>query len=102
MVAPLVEYTPASAPGSGMFYTSDKLPMFKNNFFFGALRPGILVRVVLDGSKVVKQERVIADLGRIREVAQGPDGFLYFSTSNRDGRGRPADSDDRIFRIVPE
>jgi glucose/arabinose dehydrogenase len=102
MVAPLVEYSPASAPGSGMFYSGDKLPMFKNNFFFGALRPGILVRVVIDGVKVVKQERVIADLGRIREVAQGPDGLIYFSTSNRDGRGRAADSDDRIMRIVPQ
>ena len=101
MVSPLVEYSPAAAPGSGMFYSGDKLPMFKNNYFFGALRPGILVRVVLDGSKVVNQERVITDLGRIREVAQGPDGFLYFSTSNRDGRGRPAGEDDRIMRIVP-
>jgi glucose/arabinose dehydrogenase len=102
MVSPMVEYSPAAAPGSGMFYSGDKLPMFKGNFFFGALRPGILVRVVLDGSKVVKQEKVITDMGRIREVAQGPDGYLYFSTSNRDGRGRPAGQDDRIMRIVPE
>ena len=35
-------------------------------------------------------------MGRIREVAEGPDGYLYFSTSNKDGRGRPADNDDRI------
>jgi glucose/arabinose dehydrogenase len=102
MVPPIVEYSPASAPGSGMFYSGDKLPMFKGNFFFGALRPGILVRVVLDGSKVVKQERVVADMGRIREVAQGPDGFIYFSTSNRDGRGSRRSGDDRIMRIVPQ
>jgi len=102
MVSPLVEYSPASAPGSGMFYSGDNLPMFKGNFFFGALRPGILVRVVLDGAKVVKQERVVADMGRIREVAQGPDGFIYFSTSNRDGRGSPRSGDDRIMRIVPQ
>jgi glucose/arabinose dehydrogenase len=39
--------------------------------------------------------------GRIRDVAEGPDGFLYFSTSNRDGRGSPARDDDRIIRLVP-
>jgi glucose/arabinose dehydrogenase len=39
--------------------------------------------------------------GRIREVAEGPDGFLYFSTSNKDGRGSPAGDDDRIIRLVP-
>jgi len=39
--------------------------------------------------------------GRIREMAEGPDGFIYFSTSNRDGRGSPAKEDDRIMRIVP-
>jgi glucose/arabinose dehydrogenase len=39
--------------------------------------------------------------GRIREVAEGPDGFIYFSSSNRDGRGSPANDDDRILRLVP-
>ena len=38
---------------------------------------------------------------RIREVAEGPDGNLYFSTSNRDGRGDPAPDDDRILRVSP-
>jgi hypothetical protein len=39
--------------------------------------------------------------GRIREMEQGPDGFIYFSTSNRDGRGTAASEDDRIMRLVP-
>jgi aldose sugar dehydrogenase len=39
--------------------------------------------------------------GRIRDVAEGPDGAIYFSTSNRDGRGNPASDDDRILRLVP-
>ncbi|MDQ2987020.1 MAG: PQQ-dependent sugar dehydrogenase [Armatimonadota bacterium] len=101
MVAPLVEYSPASAPGSGSFYSGNRLPMFTGNYFFGALRPGILVRVVMDGAKVVNQERLVADMGRIREVTEGPDGNVYFSTSNRDGRGSPHSTDDRIMRIVP-
>lgn len=101
MESPLVEYTPASAPGSGRFYRGKALPMFTGNFFFGSLRGTCLVRVILDGRKVVRQERVVANLGRIREVCEGPDGAIYFSTSNRDGRGRPQDGDDRILRIVP-
>jgi glucose/arabinose dehydrogenase len=40
--------------------------------------------------------------GRIREIAEAPDGSIYFSTSNRDGRGDPTATDDRILRIVPE
>lgn len=102
MEAPLAEYTPASAPGSGSFYKGEKIGAFKGNYFFGSLRGTSLVRVVLDGRKVVNQERVIADMGRIREVQSGPDGALYFSTSNRDGRGRRQSGDDRIMRIVAE
>jgi glucose/arabinose dehydrogenase len=60
-----------------------------------------LIRVVLDGRRVVNQEDLAKDYGRIREVAEGPDGYLYFSTSNRDGRGKPASDDDRIMRLVP-
>jgi aldose sugar dehydrogenase len=57
---------------------------------------------VLDGRKVVSQENLFTGTyGRIREVAEGPDGFIYFSTSNRDGRGSPAKEDDRIMRMVP-
>jgi glucose/arabinose dehydrogenase len=75
--------------------------MFKGNFFFGCLRGERLIRVVLDGRRVVSQEDLVKDYGRIRDVAEGPDGYLYFSTSNRDGRGKPAPDDDRILRIVP-
>ena len=102
MEPPLVEYTPASAPGSGHFYRGKALPMFTGNFLFGGLRGSAIVRIVLDGRKVVKQERLVTGLGRIREVTEGPDGAIYFSTSNRDGRGRPQDIDDRIMRIVPD
>jgi glucose/arabinose dehydrogenase len=61
----------------------------------------MLIRVVLDGRRVLGQEGLVKDYGRIRDVAEGPDGYLYFSTSNRDGRGKPASDDDRILRIVP-
>ena len=99
--SPLIEYTPACAPASGMFYRGNAFPQFKGNFFFGCLRGERVIRVVLDGRRVVSQEDLLKDYGRIRDVAEGPDGFLYFSTSNRDGRGRPAKDDDRIVRLVP-
>lgn len=102
MESPLLEYTPAVAPASGMFYKGSVFPDFKGNFFFGNLRGETIIRVILNGRNVVAQERLLEDkLGRIREVAEGPDGFIYFSTSNRDGRGSPADTDDRVIRMVP-
>jgi glucose/arabinose dehydrogenase len=105
MEAPLLEYTPACAPASGMFYRGAQFPEFPNfrgNFFFGCLRGTRLIRVVLDGRRVVMQENLLAGkYGRIRDVAEGPDGYLYFSTSNKDGRGTPASDDDRIIRLVP-
>ena len=99
--SPLLEYTPACAPASGAFYRGSVFPQFKGNFFFGCLRGQRVIRVVLDGRRVVSQENLLQNYGRIREVAEGPDGYLYFSTSNRDGRGRPAEDDDRILRLVP-
>ena len=103
MEAPLLVYTPACAPASAAFYRGSQFPQFKGNFFFGCLRGVRLIRVVLDGRKGVRQEDLLSGkYGRIRDVAEGPDGYLYFSTSNKDSRGRPAGNDDRIMRLVPE
>lgn len=100
--SPLLEYTPACAPASGMFYRGAQFSNFRGNFFFGCLRGTRLIRIVLEGRRVVSQENLLAGkYGRIRDVAEGPDGYLYFSTSNKDGRGTPAADDDRIIRLVP-
>jgi glucose/arabinose dehydrogenase len=102
MEAPVLEYTPACAPASAMFYQGEAFSKFANNFFFGCLRGERIIRVVLDAGKVVSQENLLEKkYGRIRELAEGPDGFIYFSTSNRDGRGTPAGDDDRIMRLAP-
>jgi len=102
MEAPLLEYTPACAPGSGMFYRGEAFPNFRGNFFFGCLKGVRIIRVTLDGRRVVTQENLLeGQYGRIRDVTEGPDGYLYFSTSNQDGRGDPAADDDRIIRLVP-
>ena len=103
MEAPLLIYTPACAPASAAFYRGSPFAQFRGNLFFGCLRGTRLIRVVLDGRRVVSQEDLLSDkYGRIRDVAEGPEGYLYFSTSNKDSRGRPAGNDDRIMRLVPE
>ena len=85
-----------------MFYNGSALPAFKGNFFFGCLAGTRLIRVVLNGRNVVSQEDLLSkSYGRIREIEEGPDGYIYFSTSNRDGRGSPSKDDDRIMRLVP-
>jgi len=103
MEAPLLVYTPACAPASAAIYRGSEFPQFKGNLFFGCLRGVRLIRVVLDGRRVVSQEDLLSGkYGRIRDVAEGPDGYLYFSTSNKDSRGTPASNDDRIMRLVPD
>lgn len=104
--SPLLEYTPAVAPASGMFYhgtaAAAGFQQFRGNFFFGNLRGECIIRVVLDGRRVVSQERLLEkQYGRIRDIVEGHDGAIYFSTSNRDGRGKPTKDDDRILRLVP-
>lgn len=102
METPIAEYSPAVAPASGMFYRGSLFPEFKGNFFFGALKGQAIIRLVINGRKIVGQERLFEKTyGRVREIAEAPDGSIYFSTSNRDGRGDPAKEDDRILRIVP-
>ncbi|MEP7147141.1 MAG: PQQ-dependent sugar dehydrogenase [bacterium] len=104
MISPVLEYTPAIAPASGMIYKSDSIPEFKNNLFFGCLRGNGIMRVIINDknpSKVISGELLPeADFGRIRDIVEGPDGAIYFSTSNKDGRGNPRDGDDKIYKIV--
>lgn len=102
MESPVLEYTPACAPASGLFYRGAAFPEFRGNFFFGCLKGVRIIRVILEARRVVSQANLLeGKYGRIRDVAEGPDGYLYFSTSNRDDRGSPAVDDDRIIRLVP-
>ncbi len=74
------------------------------SLLFVGLRGQTLYRLTLDPKhpdKVVVFERLLADeFGRLRDVTQGPEGAIYILTSNRDGRGRPADDDDKLLRLV--
>ena len=81
---------------------SSAIPAFRNQLFVATLRGMTLLRVTVDGRRITAQERLVENrYGRLRDVVSGPDGFLYFCTSNRDGRTTPVADDDRLLRIVP-
>ncbi|MDP3941964.1 MAG: PQQ-dependent sugar dehydrogenase [bacterium] len=73
-----------------------------NSLFFAGLRGQTLYEAVIKDSKVTEfQEHFKGEFGRLRDVILGPDGYLYVTTSNRDGRGVPNSEDDRIIRMNP-
>ena len=93
MIDPIWHWTPSIAPSGMAFYTGDLFPGWKGSLINGALKFELLSRLVLDGNKVVKEERLLQGLNeRIRDVRQGPDGALYLLTDNAAGR---------ILRVAP-
>jgi glucose/arabinose dehydrogenase len=87
IVPALTTWVPSIAPSGLAFLTSDRYPGWKGNLFAGALRGQLLVRLELDGDRVVREHRLLANLGeRIRDVRQGPDGWLYLLTDSSNGR----------------
>jgi len=86
MAQPLHYWVPSIAPSGMAFYSGDKFPRWKGDLFVGALKDQMLVRLRLDGEKVVREERLLQGvLGRIRDVRSGPDGYLYLLTDSSDG-----------------
>ncbi|TCP06699.1 PQQ-dependent sugar dehydrogenase [Caldimonas thermodepolymerans] len=87
MEQPLTYWVPSIAPSGMAFLTSERYPGWRGNLFIGALRAEVLVRLELDGRRVVRQARLLTTLNeRIRHVVQGPDGWLYILTDNVDGK----------------
>ena len=89
---PKAVWTPCIAPSGLAFYTGDKMPQWKGNLFAGGLVLQQIRRLILDGEKVVGQETLQFE-DRIRDVRQGPDGYLYVLTDEGDGK---------VMRIVGE
>lgn len=93
MEQPAYYWDPVISPSGMAFYTGDLFPEWKGNIFIGGLSSKALVRLVMDGDRVIGEERLLTDLdARFREVAQGPDGALYVLTDAQDGR---------LLRITP-
>jgi glucose/arabinose dehydrogenase len=86
MAQPIHYWVPSIAPSGMAFYTGDKFPRWRGDVFVGALRDEMIVRLRFDGEKVVREERMLQGLlGRIRDVRQGPDGYLYLLTDESNG-----------------
>ena len=94
MEQPLHHWTPSIAPSGMAFLTSDRYgSAWKGSLFVGSLKFQFLDRIELAGGQVAREERLLGDLGeRIRDVRQGPDGYLYVLTDNPKGR---------LMRLVP-
>ncbi len=83
---PALQWTPSIAPSGLAVYDAERFPRWRGNLFAGALSFRLLVRLVLDGERVVHEERLLeGELGRMRTVAVGPDGLLYLLTDAADG-----------------
>ena len=81
LAQPVHQWTPSIAPSGLTVYQGDRFPGWRGNLFVGALRFRLLARLVLDGERVVHEERLLEDrYGRIRDVRTGPDGLLYLLT----------------------
>jgi glucose/arabinose dehydrogenase len=96
MEQPVYYWDPVIAPSGMAFYTGDVFQDWKGSILIGSLTPGLLVRLTLKEGQVAREERYLGDLReRIRDVRQGPDGFIYLLTDSPDGRilrVRPATS----------
>ena len=93
MEQPLYYWDPVIAPSGMAFYDKDLFPAWKGSLFIGAMKPGHLARLTLDGSRVVGEERLLENLGaRIRDVNVGPDGALYLLTDEDNGK---------VLKLVP-
>jgi glucose/arabinose dehydrogenase len=87
MEQPMHQWTPSIAPSGLAFYTADRFPAWQGDLFVGALAFQRVVRLELEGDKVVREEAMLTDLGeRIRDVRQGPDGYLYLLTDAANGK----------------
>ncbi|MBK6618654.1 MAG: PQQ-dependent sugar dehydrogenase [Nitrosomonas sp.] len=90
---PVYHWVPSIAPSGMVFYTGDLFPAWQGNLFIGALAGMKLVRLVLDGQKIIAEESLLTGMARIRDVEQGPDGALYLLTDEVNGK---------LLKLVPK
>ncbi|MBF0380139.1 MAG: PQQ-dependent sugar dehydrogenase [Magnetococcales bacterium] len=87
MEQPIHYWVPSIAPSGMTVYRGDKFPDWDGDILIGALKYQLLVRLKMDGTKVLKEERYLEQkIGRIRDVRTGPDGYIYLLTDKRDGQ----------------
>ena len=92
MEQPLYYWTPSIAPSCFEYISSNRYNDWKGNLLAGSLSFGYLERLVLDNqNKVVYREKVAKDIGRVRDVVESPEGYIYFSVEN-----------EGIFKLIPK
>jgi glucose/arabinose dehydrogenase len=102
MISPKYVFTPAVAPASAVFYQGLLLPQFRGKLLLAGLRGSGIYVAELNGEQIVKVEKLgEVEVGRIRELVESPMGTIYFTTSNRDGRGKVGESDDHVYVLEP-
>lgn len=90
MKQPLHYWNPSIAPSGMAFITSDKYREWKGNLLVGSLKFQYLERLILKDNKVIYREKLMPNLGRVRAVKQGPDGYIYVAV---EGKG--------IYKLIP-
>ncbi len=95
MEQPVYKWVPSIATAGFIFYTGEKFPQWKNNILLASLKDKTLVRLVVDGEKITKEERMLTkELDqRLRHVVQGPDGLVYLLTD---------ESKSNIYQLSPQ
>ena len=88
-------WVPSIAAAGMLIYTGDKFPQWKGNIFVGGMVGEQLARLTLDGQRVKNEETLVQGMGRIRDVRQGPDGFIYLAIDDRQAGRTP------IVRLEP-
>lgn len=97
MEHPILHWRPSIAPGGLMIYNGDKFPEWQGDIFTGGMsgQHKVLSRVTVDGSTLISQELLLPGEFRIRDIRQGPDGYIYLATDDRSGDLTP------IVRLEP-
>ncbi len=93
MVQPIYKWVPSIAPSGMAFYEGNKFPDWRGDLFVGSLKFGLLVRLEIKGNEIITEERLLGGkYGRIRNVVEGPDGYIYLLTDQANGK---------LLRLMP-
>jgi glucose/arabinose dehydrogenase len=95
MEQPVHVWVPSIGISGLMLYTGDRFPHWRGNLFAGGLAGQHVARLTLQGTRVINEETLLPQIGRVRDVRQGLDGFIYVVTEDRDGKPTP------IYRLEP-
>ena len=95
MEQPIRVWVPSIGISGLMIYNGDRFPQWRGNLFIGGMAGQQLSRLTLNGQRVINEETLVQQRGRIRDIRQGPDGYIYLVTDDRDGKPTP------VLRVEP-